>query len=177
MIETNWVVITGEPRSGKSTLIERLAFYGYRICPEVSRIVIDDYRSKEIYLDCYADNFENIVLSEKLAAEKRFQPKECVFWDRSIIDSIAFSRFYKRGLDDIIKKSLKYKYRFIFYLCELPIYQPDYATIENKETAKILGKYIRETYKENGYLPVMVPKMDVESRVQFVLDIIHNNEK
>ena len=175
MIDTNWIIITGEPRSGKSTLIDRLAFEGYRICPEISRIIIDDYNSKEKELDYYTDYFEKLILKEKISAETRFKPEEYVFWDRGIIDSIAFSRLYRRNLDDEIKSSLIFHYQYIFYLDELPVYQPDYATQEDKKSASLLGKLIINAYSELGYSPINVPKMDIESRAQFILDIVQND--
>lgn len=177
MINTNWIIITGEPRSGKSTLIERIAFEGYRICPEVSRIIIDSYKCRNEKLDCCTEHFEKMVMKEKIAAEKRFNPREYVFWDRGLVDSIAFSRLYRRGIEHIIRNNLKYNYRYIFYLSDLPEYQPDYATLENRESAKAVGEILLATYKELGYSPIIVPQMDIESRVKFIFDIIQSEEE
>lgn len=177
MIQTNWIIITGEPRSGKSTLIERMAFKGYRICPEASRIIIDDYKSREEKLDCYTEHFERLIAEERISAEKRFNPAECVFWDRGLVDSIAFSRLYGRDIEQMVQGKLNYIYRHVFYLCELPIYCSDYATMETKESAQVLGKLLLVEYEKLGYSPIMVPQMDINSRAEFILDMIQSKEK
>lgn len=44
--ETEWIVLTGAPNSGKSSALERLAFLGYRTVPENARLFIDQEVSK-----------------------------------------------------------------------------------------------------------------------------------
>src|SRR4051812_6924488 len=39
---TNWYVITGGPSSGKSKLLDALAFHGFQVIPEAARILIDE---------------------------------------------------------------------------------------------------------------------------------------
>ena len=168
MIDTNWVIVTGAPRSGKTKFIERLAFEGYRICPEAARIVIDEYASKQEALDCGTKDFERLIFEEKLRAENRFNPKEVVFWDRGPIDSIAFSQLYNRNLEKEFSSKIGYHYKTILFMSELGEYKEDYATIENKHQAVELEKILKKAYKEFGYEMIEVPKMDIESRVAFV---------
>ncbi|MEM5794016.1 MAG: AAA family ATPase [Candidatus Aenigmatarchaeota archaeon] len=42
----SWYVITGEPSSGKTTILKKLEELGYFVVPETARILIDKYIKK-----------------------------------------------------------------------------------------------------------------------------------
>jgi predicted ATPase len=169
MVKTNWVVITGRPRSGKTKVIERLAWSGFRTCPESARVILDDKLSKNINLDFSTNEFETALFLEKLMAEDRFNPQEFVFWDRCPLDSIAFSYLYQKNLEQEFASKLKYSYKHVFFMCELDEYISDYATYESKENAILLENILYNTYEQSGYNLIKIAAMDIGSRVDLIL--------
>lgn len=168
--KTNWIIITGEPRSGKTKLVEHLAFCGLRTCPEVSRILIDDAMSRGEESNIFTIEYEKKLFREKLQAEERFNPSETVIWDRSPIDSVAFSELYHKRLEGEFISQLKYQYKCVFYLCSLPRFLPDYATAETEQSSRSLGNSIKKYYRRLGYVITEVPVMDIRGRAKFVME-------
>lgn len=173
LIKTNWIIITGAPRSGKTKLVERLAFNGWNICPEISRILLDEALSRNELFNNRTVEFEKNLFQEKRKAEARFDPSETVIWDRSPIDSLAFSQLYHKNLENEFVSKLKYQYKYVFYLCSLPQFIPDYATFETEEEAYVLGCKIKNCYKQLGYNIIEVPVTDIKSRAEFVMEKAH----
>ena len=165
MKNTNWFVITGAPRSGKTKAIERLAYYGYKTCPEIARLLFDEYSSKGFEKEY--EFVEDILFYEKLKAEKNFHENEIVFFDRCPIDSIAFAKLYNKPYIDYIEK-INFQYKKIFFIESLDNYNLDYATQETKEEAQFLGELLIETYETLNYKLIFVPKMSISDRVRYI---------
>jgi len=153
-------------------VIEKLAWLGYRTCPESSRILIDDHLSKKSLIDFSTVEFEAKLFEEKISAEAKFNINEIVFWDRCPIDSIAFSYLYKRNLENKFFSRLKFAYRYVFCMCELEEYKYDYATLETEENAVLLENLLFKSYTQLGYKLIKVADMDISSRVDFILEHI-----
>lgn len=168
--KTNWIIITGEPRCGKTKLVEYLAFCGLRTCPEVSRILIDDAMSRGEESNIVTIEYEKKLFREKLQAEERFNPLETVIWDRSPVDSVAFSELYHKRLEEEFISQLKFQYKHVFYLCSLPRFLPDYATAETEQSSRCLGNSIKKYYRRLGYVITEVPVMDIRGRAKFVME-------
>ncbi|MDQ2085923.1 ATP-binding protein [Herbivorax sp. ANBcel31] len=176
--QSNWHVITGSPRSGKTKIIERLSFLGYKTCPEILRIYIDNELSKGRSMQSITSNgqeLEKNIFYEKLSAEKNFNRRDTIFFDRSIIDSIAFARLYKRDMPDLLRNSkLKFRYSKIFLLEPLNFYDKDYLTMESEEESKELNEHLIKAYSELEYDIIRVPIMPIEKRVNFILNNVNN---
>jgi len=81
-IETNWYVITGGPSSGKTKIIEYLAFLGYSVIPEAARILIDVEKSRGKSVEEIRSNeaeFQKKVLEMKIEIENRISPERITF--------------------------------------------------------------------------------------------------
>jgi len=174
MINTNWYVITGGPSSGKTKVIEYLAFLNYAIIPEAARILIDNETSKgktiqEIRGD--ESEFQRKTLEMKIKTENRIPPKQITFFDRGIPDSIAYYYLCKESSSLGIKASQKRKYKKIFLLEQLP-FQNDYARTENKKTAQHLSQLLYKSYSDLSYNIICVPVKSIKKRVEFILNKI-----
>jgi predicted ATPase len=93
-VSTNWVVITGAPSSGKTSVIDALALRGYAVQGEVARAVIERHLKEgktlaEIRRDESA--LQREMLEEKIALEKSLDPAALVFLDRAMDDSITYT--------------------------------------------------------------------------------------
>ncbi len=175
VIQTNWYVLTGGPCSGKSQTLEYLAYLGYFTFPEVARVLINmelakGKKIKEIRED--EKEFQNKVLPMKIKLENRLDPKQTIFFDRGLPDSIAYLKKENLNVDKVIRESKKRKYKKVFFLEQFPLkVKEDYARTENKQTAEIISKLIFEAYTNLGYKLIRVPVMKtIEAKAKFILD-------
>lgn len=171
---TNWYVLTGGPSSGKTKVLEKLSFLGYRTLPESARIVIDDYLSKGKTLEEIRSDdqfFNDMVLECNLLAQSRMQFDELVFLDRSIIDNLAYA--HVNGLDEskVRGNSKKDFYKGVFFFHQLP-FMKDEARIEDDAWAKRISDEIRVVYSELEYRIIDVPVLPIAERVDLILDNI-----
>lgn len=173
-ILTSWYVITGGPSSGKSKLIDRLAFSVFQVIPEAARIYIDEEMSKgrkieEIRAD--EADFQRIVFQMKLELELKIPPNLKTFLERGTLDSKSY--FRNLGLDTtaVVEASKQRRYRGIFLLDLLP-YISDYARTEDEETRKRLHQFLYEDYTSLDYNVIRVPVMTISERMQFIVEKI-----
>ena len=121
--QTNWYVITGGPNSGKTCVINYLAYIGYLIRPEIARMIIDDEISKGKKLEQIRVNevkFLKEITKLKIQVEDSTLPEQVVFWDRGIPDDIAYLNYYKADATFQIEAVQKRRYKEIFLLEMLP---------------------------------------------------------
>lgn len=179
-METDWYIITSGPRGGKSPVIEALAFKGYSIRPEAASIVINQGFSEGKTLKEIRGNelgFQDKVLEEKIAAEDISNPKELIFWDRGIPDSITYYRINGGNTERIekaIRSSNVIKYKGIFILDLLPGYTEidDPRRNENEDERRLIHEGLIEDYKKLNYNPIIIPVLPISERVARILQHI-----
>jgi predicted ATPase len=172
IIPTNWYVITGGPCSGKTNVINHLAFLGYSIIPSPSRFLIDLERSKGFSTKNIRKseaNFQKRVLRIKVKLENRIPVTHLAFFERGMPDSIAYYKNCKLNPEPAIKASLRRRYKGVFLLDILP-FEKDYARLENAKLAHSLHKLIQDSYKNLGYNVIRVPVESIDKRVKFILN-------
>jgi len=170
-IETNWYVITGGPSSGKTKIIEYLAFLGYSVIPEAARILIDVEKSKGKSVEEIRSNeaeFQKKVLEMKIKIENRISPEQITFFDRGIPDSIAYDQICGLDTKQAISASQKRKYERVFLLEQVP-FENDYGRIEGEKIANDLSELLYESYSDLGYDVIKVPVMPIDKRTEFIL--------
>ena len=169
------IVITGGPSTGKSTLIKELTKQNYTCFEEISREVIVEARSQGIE---HLFLSSPIAFSEILLKKRTLQynqavksPDEIIFFDRGIIDIIAYLNFsktpYQLDFDSVLKKT---KYEKVF-ICPpwKKIHKTDNERYESFEQSIVIHKHLLEAYKENGYSPIEIPYGSPEDRTSFVI--------
>lgn len=171
-IETDWYVITGAPSSGKTKVIEYLAYLGAAVVPEVARVYIDVQLSKgrsleEIRRD--EGSFQERVLADKINVEERVIPYRLTFFDRGIPDTIAYRQILGLNPAPAIEASAKRKYQGVFLLEGLP-WERDYARVEDENFARRLEALLVAAYTNLGYLVVRVPILPIDQRAQFIIN-------
>ena len=93
--KTNWVVITGAPCTGKTTVIEELKKLGHTCHPEAAREYIESEMAKGFTLDeIRADNLklQSGILNKKMILEENLTPNQLIFLDRGIPDTLTYYR-------------------------------------------------------------------------------------
>jgi predicted ATPase len=166
MKQTKWIVITGPPSSGKTTLIDALQAKGYIVCPEVAREMLMECMKHHIPSKIEA--FQRQILSITCRREHFLDTKKTIFFDRGIPDSIAYFRYNALNLKDAITAARFRRYHKVFYCSGLTVI-PDGIRKENDETARYLGELILDAYELMHYKPIILPVTSVEERLEIIL--------
>jgi predicted ATPase len=174
--DTNWVVITGAPSSGKTSVIDELAKRGYPIQSEIARELIEEclrhgMTLAEVRGVDYVKELQEKILRFKLGRERALDKSTLVFADRGTPDSIVY--FALAGLDvkRAIEASQIFRYRAVFMLDRLPLVK-DGVRSENDAAAAKIGRAIEEAYENLGYKLTRVPVLPIEKRADFILNAL-----
>ena len=163
------IIISGPPGSGKTTIINELNERGYICAEEIN---------PENIRDPYIKNNKKL-LSEFLFQSRKDQynqiTNELVFYDRSMIDVVAYLNYWKKTYPKSWNEIIKiYKYsNTIFYT---PSWKEIYTISKNRpETyteSKLIESVLKKTYLDFGYKIIEVPKLDVKKRASFIINNI-----
>ena len=170
------IVITGGPSTGKTSIINELANFGYNVFPEVARIIIKE----QLEINSNKVPWNDILGFSKLVLKKQiidfYKAKTGLnIYDRGIPDIIGYINHGQEDLFNELKLSAeKLKYQFIFILSPWEeIYETDNERRENYNDAIKIYQSIKKAYITLGYLPIEVPKDTLKNRVSFILNKIN----
>jgi predicted ATPase len=169
---TNWYVITGGPSSGKTTTVNILRDRGYITTMENARHFLDTQRLKGRTIEEVRANqmeFQHGVLQLQIQQEKNIAPHVQVFLDRAIPDALAYYRYLKLPVDELLREALEIVcYKKIFIMDPLPLVN-DYARLENIEAQLKIHELITEVYEALPFPVVHVPVLEPIERTEFIL--------
>lgn len=169
-------VFTGGPATGKTSVMEEFAKKGFPIIHEVARPMLKFFRDHEPHKLPQNNNvfFQAFVESQMLLD---FVSNPMGLFDRGLPDQVAYRWHFKLPVPDTLIDACKvHRYTRVYYfpLWE-EIYVQDDERRESLEEAERLDQLIYSAYCEMGYEPVVVPKVSVEERVEFIFsDYIKN---
>ncbi len=171
--KTKKYVLTGGPGSGKTTVLEILASRGYNIIPETAREILKKEQEKNSDALPWKEpiKFQDIIAERQYKTELALKEIE-VFLDRGLVDGYAYCKYYKVPIPKIIMNNGKNQYDKIFLFEQLPFYQKDKNRKEDKESADLIHKLIKDAYLEFGYNVIDVPVLPPSERVDFILSKI-----
>lgn len=173
------IVITGGPSTGKSTLISSLSSESYYCLEEVSREVILEAREKGIehLFQSSPILFSEILLDKRIEQYKTAENsnQEIIFFDRSIIDIIAYLDFSSTQHTinfDATLKNIQYDKIFI---CPpwSKIHKTDNERYESFEESQKIHNNLVQSYTEKGYTITEIPFGTIKERTKFILDTIN----
>ncbi len=175
-----WYVITGGPSTGKTSLLKELSSLGYITVPEAARMLIDEAVSRNVSAEELRANekkFQEDVARLKEQTEHKLQPKDLIFFDRGMHDTIAYMRYYNYEIEPWLNEVVDAaSYKKVFLLEPLMEYKSDYARTESFEFAKMIQDYLYQAYSDYGMVPTMVANNGLHERVKFILDTIAKGE-
>lgn len=179
MIKNNFFIITGGPGVGKTTLINRLNQHGFQIIQEDARRIIKNqmetnndglpWKNKELYaelmLEASIKSYNDTIIEEK--------SNDITFFDRGIIDTICYMKLEDIPISEqIINLTKNYSYNKNVFI--LPpwkeIYETDNERKQDWKEAKFTYQKMYETYTEFGYNLIDLPKLEIEERVNFIIE-------
>jgi predicted ATPase len=171
MTAINRYIITGGPGSGKSSLINALKKNGYSCFEEISRVVIKEQH--QINGDKLP--WKNLADFAEVCYERMcLQLNEChsqnyCFYDRGLPDIIAYMK--RGGLippKKYFSKCNLYNNTVFIAPPWLEIFVNDAERPETYQDSEEIYHFLKLTYTDLGFKTIELPKVSVNSRVDFI---------
>jgi predicted ATPase len=169
------VIITGGPGFGKTSIVEELEARKYPCVHEVSRTIIKE----QIEIGGEILPWKNLKLFSELLLELRLKQFEetldqgFTFFDRGIPDIIAYMQKDELTIPtNYISQINKCTYFSTVFIVPpwKEIFKNDAQRVEDYQTAVDIHEYISNTYLNLGYQTVVLPKVSVKERADFILN-------
>ncbi len=171
------IVIAGGPYCGKTTLVGALKDAGFEVISEAALAVISEEQENGNMTPWQGRaHFQKKILELQVHQFNQTHESVLVF-DRGIPDGIAY--YYLDGLsppDEALHAAKKYTYDVILIPELLDEYIPGVTRGETLEERERVHKFIKKSYEDLGYNPIIIPKGSVQERVLFVKKVIKNLE-
>ncbi|MEK9614247.1 MAG: ATP-binding protein [Flavobacteriaceae bacterium] len=174
------VVISGAPGAGKTSLIEGLQARGYETFQEYSRTLIEEGKKQgksNFFLSDPQEFSERIFLGRKAQFEaahtlEKDVKNALVFYDRGIHDIQAYLEAIHQSNSSWENRVRLFQYDFVFLVEPWEaIYQKDKQRLESFQQAEMYFPFIERIFEKN-HTVVLIPKMSIEDRIEFVEDYL-----
>ncbi|ARQ00823.1 AAA family ATPase [Pseudorhodoplanes sinuspersici] len=171
-------VITGGPGSGKTTLVEALAAAGFARTAEAGRAVIQEQLANGGGALPWKDRaaFAEKMLERDIQSYKAtIAQTGPVFFDRGIPDVVGYLRLCGLPVPvHLMKAATDFRYHRRVFIAPpwREIYAQDAERKQDFDEAQRTYDAMVEIYSKLDYELVILPRMNVEERVRFVVDAI-----
>ncbi|MBN9051587.1 MAG: AAA family ATPase [Rhizobiales bacterium] len=171
-----FVVITGGPGAGKSSLIDALAADGFPIVAEAGRDIIRDQMARGgtalPWIDPAA--FAQAMLDHDSAAYTQCAQRaddSLVFFDRGVVDIVGYLTLTGLPIPpalDRAARSLRYRPQVFIAPAWHEIYAQDTERKQDFDEARRTEAAMREVYPRYGYTLIDLPRASVAKRTTFI---------
>lgn len=166
MKKTNWIVLTGGPASGITSLGNYFRLCGFDVVPECARAIIDLGRSVGLTTEQVRVSqieLERKILKIQSHIESTLDPEKFMIIERGIPDVEAYGIAREEA-----QAFHRYQYKQVFLL-DCVEFVNDYARTESSDEAKRIDAHIEKTYQAVGYKTVRIPKLPIADRLEKIL--------
>jgi len=175
------IVLTGGPYSGKSSLIAALSKRGYDTVPEQAIIVIEqliqtwDKNTFTKWKTLNMPAFQQLIFNAQRKIENQNAPKKCCFFDRGILDPVAY--LIHNGLptpDTMLHVSKQASYDMVIVCDTLDSFDQRKHTgrTESRTESIKIGNLISQTYLRAGFPVIRLSEASIEARTKIVLALM-----
>ena len=170
-----FIVITGGPCSGKTTIIQALAGTGHTTVPEAATELIEDPSLENLRADPL--EFQLQVLRRQLENEKRAgeraETQPVIFLDRGIGDGFGYLSYH--GLEPFEElldawPEARERSRCVLFFDSRPDYQAASHRSETPEEARRIHEILLADYRSRHDRVLLIPWLPVEERLALVLE-------
>jgi len=174
LMQSQQVVLSGCSGGGKSTLLSELARRGFSTVPEPGRRIVEE----EMRGDGSALPWVDLAAFARRAIEMAFSDRRVpdaapgwVFFDRGLVDAaVALQHATGHSAATILEQSQPY-HRQVFLTPPWPeIFVTDSGRRHQLEDAITEYHRLVAAYGEFGYETIILPKVGVSERADFLLD-------
>ena len=175
-----FVVVTGGPGSGKSTLIDALQQAGFGRTVEAGRGIIQDQVAIGGRALPWIDPslFAEMMLAWEMRSYRwAEQQAGTIFFDRGVPDVAGYLRLMKLPVPESVEKAVatfRYHSRVFIAPPWEEIFQQDRERKQDFAEAVRTYEVLATTYREYEYELAELPRSSVEERVRFVRERIRS---
>ncbi|HWR17564.1 MAG TPA: AAA family ATPase [Terriglobales bacterium] len=175
MQNSNLVVITGGPGSGKTRVLEALRDRGYICSDEVARRIIQQQvlQGGDALPWANRERYTQLMLDGSiLAFQKHADSNEITFFDRGIPDTLCYARLIGFPNDEMVRsacRNYRYRHQVFFAPPWQEIYTTDAERKQDFEVAVRTAELMVKVYRECGYEIVDLPMAIPEVRAEFIV--------
>ncbi|MBN9656565.1 MAG: AAA family ATPase [Acidobacteria bacterium] len=175
---SNLVIVTGGPGTGKTTALLELEKRGIRHAPEVARQIIREQVEAGSSALPWADReaYTRLMLQRSVESFRAHcAVSDLTFADRGLPDTLAYARLI--GLKEagrIERACRRYRYAPVVFVAPPweAIYRTDSERKQAYEEVRRTHEHVVETYLQCGYELIELPRMSPASRAQFMLEVL-----
>ncbi len=175
----NFYIISGGPGAGKTTLIDALGALGYITVPEAGRAILEEQgwlggsAMPEEDREKYGQLMAERSIEAYLSVQEVTGP---VFFDRGLPELPGyFAYFLKRDVPAALRLAVDAK-RYNRTVFLTPPWREIHVTDDKRtqDFAEATRNYegAKRCYTEEGYEVIDIPRLSVDERVGFILDVI-----
>lgn len=171
-----WVVFTGAPCSGKTTVAEELQRLGYLVIPDVSRVVVEE----ELAVKGSVKNIPPKELSDKILermyrVENSLRQMQNLILDRALPDSIAFRSFKNQDLSALNDIPMFNRYRLVLIFEPVAFVQDGYRDDKERDSQVKITDLMEKVYQSFNYEVKRIPLLPINERVDLVREQLELN--
>jgi predicted ATPase len=173
-----FIVLTGGPGSGKTSVIDALQHAGYSRTLEAGRAIIQDQVAIGGRALPWQDRalFAELMLSWEMASYHIAERSTgLVFFDRSVVDLVGYLRLCSLPLPTHVENAVR-TFRYNSHVFIAPpwkeIYEADQERKQDFPEAVRTYHAIATAYTTSGYELIEIPRASVDDRARFILSTI-----
>jgi predicted ATPase len=170
-----FIVITGGPGSGKSSLLDALQRKNYQRSVEAGRGIIQQQVALGGHALPWDDRllFAELMLSWEVRSYEMAQQRSgVVFFDRGVPDVAGYLRLINQPVPEYVQRAVRmFRYHRQVFIAPAwrEIFTQDRERKQDFDEAVRTYEVLRATYHQYGYKVVELPRVSINERVKFVL--------
>ncbi|KAF0807075.1 hypothetical protein A6D6_01074 [Alcanivorax xiamenensis] len=169
------IVLSGGPGAGKTSLLRALSGFGYHTVAESGRAVIQQQQARggEALPWRNRQAFAAAMLDRDRRQYRRYANRDGpVFFDRGVVDVLGYARL-ERLRESAAMHWAARRHRYAPEVLMLPpwpdIYRNDQERKQTLAEAERTFQVLWNTYLDQGYRPLLVPRGTIAERRDWVL--------
>ena len=164
-VNTKWVVITGAPSSGKTSLIRALEKEGFPVVEDIAR------RVHEANLGSSCPSSEQALQLEIFEQYKQqvasVKQNQLVLFDYGVPDHVVFQQMANFVIPEAEKYSKEIRYNAVF-ICRPLAFQKDGIRDKNEADQAKIQNRIESIYRHLGYEPILLMPDTLDVRLKII---------